>query len=261
MPNALKVEKVEALRSRIEGAEALLLAEYRGLSVHDATEVRRSLSGLARFSVVKNTLFQRAAADAGLGELEALLDGPTAVAFVNGDVVAAAKKVVEAGRRFPALVLKGAYMEGKLLSAAEAQGLASLESRVAMLSKVAGLMKAEMSRAASMFQAVQGRFVGVLEAYKDKLQPAEPEPAAPVEVVSDATDTAEAETPSASEAEVSDPVEAEAESPSEASSPPETEPSTDTVGDGASEEIAAEGQSSDVDQTPEAEASAGDEEE
>ena len=83
MPNAEKIEKVTALKERIEGAQALLLAEYRGLSVHDATELRRSLSEQARFAIVKNTLFRRAAADAGLAELEQLLDGPTAVAFVD----------------------------------------------------------------------------------------------------------------------------------------------------------------------------------
>ena len=169
MPNAEKIEKVAALKERIQGADALLLAEYRGLSVHDATELRRSLSDQARFAIVKNTLMQRAAADAGVAELEALLDGPTAVAFVQGDVVATAKKVVDAAKRFPALVLKGGYLDGKVLSATEAQALATLESREVMLSRVAGMLKAEMARAASMFQAIQGRFLGVLEAYKDKL--------------------------------------------------------------------------------------------
>ena len=178
MPNAEKVERVAALKERIEGSNALLLAEYRGLSVHDATELRRSLAEQARFSIVKNTLFQRAAADAGVAELETLLDGPTAVAFVDGDVVATAKKVVDAAKKFPALVLKGGLMDGKILSAAEAQALATLESREVLLSKVAGMMKAEMTKAASMFQAVQGRFLGVLEAFKDKL-PGEAEEAAP----------------------------------------------------------------------------------
>lgn len=181
MPNAEKIERVAALKERIEGANALLLAEYRGLSVHDATELRRSLSEQARFSIVKNTLFQRAAADAGVAELETLLDGPTAVAFVDGDIVATAKQVVDAAKKFPALVLKGGYLDGKLLSAAEAQALATLESREVLLSKVAGMMKAEMQRAASMFQAIQGRFLGVLEAYKDKLEPEAEEPAAQAE--------------------------------------------------------------------------------
>jgi large subunit ribosomal protein L10 len=182
MPNAEKVDKVAALKERIEGANALLLAEYRGLTVHDATELRRSLSESARFSVVKNTLMQRAADQAGIAELEGLLLGPTAVAFVDGDVVAAAKKVVDAAKKFPSLVLKGAYLDGKVLGAAEAQALATLESREVMLSKIAGMLKAEMTRAASMFQTLQSRFVGLLEAYRDKL-PAEAEegPAAEAE--------------------------------------------------------------------------------
>jgi large subunit ribosomal protein L10 len=192
MPNAEKIAKVAALKERIQGAEALLLTEYRGLSVHDATELRRALSEQARFAIVKNTLMVRAAADAGVAELEALLEGPTAVAFVQGDVVATAKKVVDAAKKFPALVIKGGYMDGKVLSAAEAQSLATLESREAMLSRVAGMLKAELTRAASMFEAIQGRFLGVLEAYKEKLpgEPTEPagaEPAAEAEPAADAT--------------------------------------------------------------------------
>ena len=170
MPNAEKIEKVAALKERIQGSEALLLAEYRGLSVHDATELRRALVGAG--AVRDRQEHPDGAcgrATPGVAELEALLEGPTAVAFVQGDVVATAKKVVDAAKRFPALVLKGGYLDGKVLSAAEAQSLATLESREVMLSKVAGMLKAEMTRAASMFQAIQGRFLGVLEAYKEKL--------------------------------------------------------------------------------------------
>jgi len=181
MPNAEKIAKVAELKEWIQGAEALLLTEYRGLSVHDATELRRALSELARFAIVKNTLMARAAADAGVAELEALLDGPTAVAFVEGDVVSTAKKVVDAAKKFPALVIKGGYLDGKVLSAAEAQSLATLESREAMLSKVAGMLKAELTRAASMLEAIQGRFLGVLEAYKEKLPGAEAEPPGPAD--------------------------------------------------------------------------------
>jgi len=169
MPNAEKIAKVEALKGRIESSEALLLTEYRGLTVHDATELRRSLSDQARFSVVKNTLMQRAAGEAGIEELKALLEGPTAVAFVSGDVVAVAKRVVDASKKYPALVLKGAYMEGKVLGPSEAQALATLDPRDVMLSKIAGMLKSEMTRAASMFQALQSRFLGVLEAYREKL--------------------------------------------------------------------------------------------
>jgi large subunit ribosomal protein L10 len=173
MPSPEKVEKVARLKERISSSQALLLAEYRGLSVQDATELRRSLGQDTRFSVVKNTLMKRAAGEAGVGELERLLEGPTAVAFVAGDPVAAAKRVVEAAKRFPALALKGAYMEGRVLGADEARGLAELESREVMLSRLAGAMKAEMSRAAGMFQALQGRFLALLEAYKEKVPPGE----------------------------------------------------------------------------------------
>ena len=209
MPNAQKTERVTALKERIEGSDALLLAEYRGLSVHDATELRRSLSEQAQFSVVKNTLFQRAAGAAGIEDIGSLMSGPTAVAFVKGDIVSVAKKVVDAAKKYPALVIKGAYMDGQLLDAAAAQALATLESRDAMLSKIAGLLKGEMSRAASMFQALQSQFVGLLEAYRDKLPPEEV--AVPAE--------AEADTEAAA---------AEADG---GSYPEETEPSTDGTGD------------------------------
>jgi len=234
MPNAEKIAKVAALKERIQGAEALLLTEYRGLSVHDATELRRALSEQARFAIVKNTLMVRAAADAGVAELEVLLDGPTAVAFVQGDVVATAKKVVDAAKKFPALVIKGGYLDGKVLSAAEAQSLATLESREVMLSKVAGMLKAEMTRAASMLQAIQGRFLGVLEAYKEKLpgevtdEPAEAEPAAEAESAGEAES---AEDEPAAEAEPAgdtttddEPDQPQAESEGEPHSEPEGEP-------------------------------------
>lgn len=170
MPSTEKIEKVAALKERIRGSQALILAEYRGLSVHDATELRRSLADQARFAVAKNTLLLRAANEAGLRGLEDLLTGPTAVAFVEGDVVATAKRLVEAARKFPALVIKGGFVEGKVLSAEEARALAELESREVMLSKVAGMLKSEMSRAASMFQALQSRFVGLMEALRDKTE-------------------------------------------------------------------------------------------
>jgi large subunit ribosomal protein L10 len=169
-PNAQKVQRVAELKARIEGSDALLLTEYRGLTVSEITELRRSLAeGGTRFAVVKNTLMRRAANDAGLTEITSMLDGPSAVAFIDGDPVAAAKSVVDAGKRFPTLVLKGGYMDGKLLSATDAKALASLESRDAMLSKVAGLMKSEMTKAAAMFVGAQSKFLSVLAAYKAKL--------------------------------------------------------------------------------------------
>jgi len=206
MPNAQKTERVTALKERIEGSDALLLAEYRGLSVHDATELRRSLAEQAQFSVVKNTLFQRAAGAAGIQDIESLMSGPTAVAFVKGDVVSVAKKVVDAAKKYPALMIKGAYMDGQLLDAAAAQALATLESREAMLSKIAGMLKSEMSRAASMFQALQSQFVGLLEAYRDTF-PAEPTAgpeAAPRAAEESGSAEPEAEAPAKAEAAADD---------------------------------------------------------
>jgi large subunit ribosomal protein L10 len=170
MPSPVKIEKVRELKERIQAAEGLFVADFRGLTVTESTELRRSLrdSG-ARFSVVKNTLMKRAAEEAGLAELERLLDGPTAVAFVDQDPVAAAKSLVDATRRFRTLVVKGAFLEGRVLSPEEASALATIESREVLLAKVAGAAKAEMSRAAYMFKALQSRFLAVLDAYKAKL--------------------------------------------------------------------------------------------
>jgi large subunit ribosomal protein L10 len=205
-PNTRKVERVAELKERIDRSDALLLTEYRGLTVSEITELRRSLAeGGTKFAVVKNTLMRRAVNDAGVAELEPMLEGPSAVAFVEGDPVAAAKSVVDAAKKFPTLVLKGGFMDGKLLSAADAKALASLESREAMLSKIAGLMKSEMSKAAAMFVGAQSKFLGVLEAYKDKL-PAEDvvEAAAPATDDASATEVSTEDAPAAEEAPTED---------------------------------------------------------
>jgi len=214
MPNAEKIKMVETIKGRIAASEAILLADYRGLTVHDATELRRSLASQAKFTVVKNTLLKRAADESGMSELDAILTGPTAVAFVSGDVVAAAKQVVDAAKRFPTLVLKGAWLDGRLLSPDEARSLADLESREVMLSKIAGMLKSEMSRAASMFQALQSQFAGLLEAYRDKLGPAEPEAPEP-QAEPEPTAEAEAEAPAPA---------ADADVPGEETPNPETRP-------------------------------------
>jgi large subunit ribosomal protein L10 len=187
-----KVEKVAALKELIEGSEALLLADYRGLTVVDTRELRSGLRDAdAAIAVVKNTLLKLAAGQAGIEALEAFLDGPTAVAFIKGDPVLAAKRLSEAQKKFPALEIKGGYVEGRILTADDARALARLESREAMLSMIAGMAKGEMSRAASMFQALQGRFLGLLEAFKDKV-PGETPPAE-----TPAGETPAAETPAA----------------------------------------------------------------
>jgi large subunit ribosomal protein L10 len=229
MPKTEKVEKVAELRARIERTQALLLTDFQGITVSDATELRRSLrSSGARFAVVKNTLMRRAATDIGAGELEAMLTGPTAVTFVDeGDVAAVAKSLSEAARRFPSLELKGAYMEGRVLDAGQARALADLEPRPVLLAKIAGLAKGEMTRAASMFQALQGRFLALLEAYKEKLPAAE------------APETATEETPveeaPAAEAEVPEPEASEPEAPQPEAEATETETETTDEGEAAAD--------------------------
>ena len=187
MPRTEKLERVAELKQRIEGSNALLLTEYRGLTVSEITTLRRSLRDAdASFAVVKNTLMRRAAAEAGL-ELADLLTGPSAVAFVDGDAVTAAKQIKAAAKQFPTLVLKGGFMDGQVLSADDANRLADLESREVMLSKIAGLLKGEMSRAASMFASVPSGFLSLLEAFKERM----PEDDTPED------DTPEDETPEA----------------------------------------------------------------
>ncbi len=189
MPKTEKIEKVAELKERIDASEALLLADYRGLTVPEVSEFREMLREAdARFAVVKNTLMKRAADEAGL-EISSMLEGPTAVAFVDGDAVLAARKMSEAAKKFPALELKGGYMEGRVLSQQEASELAKLESRDAMLSKIAGLAKGEMSRAAYMFQALQSQFLALAEALKDKKSTDEaPEPDEAPEAEDEPTD-------------------------------------------------------------------------
>jgi large subunit ribosomal protein L10 len=228
MPNATKIERVEELKQQIEGANALLLTEYRGLTVSEITELRRSLREVdASLAVIKNTLMQRAANDAGITELDGLLSGPSAVAFVNGDdVVVVAKKLKDAAKLYPALVLKGGYLDGAPLDAEGANALAELESREVMLSKIAGLMKAEMSRAAAGFVAAQSRFLGLLEAFKEKLPAeaeAEPEPAPAPQEVQPADETATADEAPSDEAAA-----AEAEPVAEVAADAEAETTTET---------------------------------
>ncbi|MFL5738453.1 MAG: 50S ribosomal protein L10 [Actinomycetota bacterium] len=244
MASTEKVEKVSRLKERIDDSTALLLTDYRGLTTADVMELRRSLvEAGTRFAVVKNTLMKRAVEESGLPEISGLLEGPTAVGFVEGDAVAAAKRLVEASRRFPALELKGAWVEGRLLGPADAQTLATLDSREVMLSRIAGLAKAEMSKAAGLFQTLQGRFVGLLEAYRDKLPGAEEAPAEEAVSAETAADEAQADDARADDAQIETPAEeapaeeggASAESAEEAASEEATTPSAEAGAETPSE--------------------------
>lgn len=174
-----KVSAVGEITEEFRSSSAAVLTEYRGLSVAQLKELRRSLAGLASYAVVKNTLTRRAAADAGIEGLDALLTGPSAIAFVKDDAVAVAKALRTFGKDNPALVVKGGFMDGRVLDATEISKLADLESREVLLAKLAGAMKASMSQAAGLFNAPLSQAARLFAALQQTL-PAEAaaEPAA-----------------------------------------------------------------------------------
>jgi large subunit ribosomal protein L10 len=170
MPSEAKVERVKGLTERLNAAEAALLTDYRGLTVQEADELRTSLAGAdARFSVVKNSLTRLAMKEAGMEGLADLIDGPSAVAFVHGDTVAAAKALVDAARRYPVLEVRGGFAEGRVLTAEEIREYASLDTREVMLAKIAGLGKMQMARTALALQALQVKFLRLMQALREEL--------------------------------------------------------------------------------------------
>jgi large subunit ribosomal protein L10 len=162
-----KATSVAELTERFQTSTATVLTEYRGLTVKQLTELRRSLGG-ASYTVTKNTLAKRAAENAGLDGLDTLFTGPTALAFVSGDVVEAAKGLRDFAKAHPQLVIKGGIFEGKPLTAAEVTKLADLESREVLLAKLAGGMKANLSKAAALFQAPLTKTVRTVAALQAK---------------------------------------------------------------------------------------------
>jgi large subunit ribosomal protein L10 len=169
VPNASKVAEVEAIKGYLNEAVAALLTEYRGLKVKDMGELRDSLRGSStQYRVLKNTLTGIAVREAGYEELVPLLDGPTAVAFVHGDPVQAAKDLAEFARTHPALVLKGGVLDGKVLDASAVRQLATLESREVMLARLAGMMQGSLQRAAIMLAAPLRQVATMTAALRDK---------------------------------------------------------------------------------------------
>src|SRR6201997_5143884 len=155
MPNAEKVAAVAELSERFRSSSGAVLTEYRGLTVAQLAELRKSLGKDATFAVVKNTLTKIAVTEAGLSDqLSSLLAGPSAVAFVDGDVVEAAKGLRDFARGNPLLVIKGGVLDGKAMSSAEIVRLADLEPREVLLAKLAGGMKASLAGAAATFNAL-----------------------------------------------------------------------------------------------------------
>ena len=155
MARSDKEADVAALTEDFRTANATVLTEYRGLSVASMKELRRSLGANTKYSVVKNTLTKIAAKNAGVDLSDDLLAGPSAVAFVKGDPIDAAKSLKNFQKENPFLVIKGGIFEGKAITTAEIMKLADLESREVLLSKLAGAMKGTMAKAARTFDALR----------------------------------------------------------------------------------------------------------
>jgi large subunit ribosomal protein L10 len=171
MANAEKTAVVEELTGKFRESSGAVLTEYRGLTVAQLKELRGSLAGNATFSVVKNTLTKIAANEAGVGdELAPMLSGPSAIAFVSGDVAQAAKGLLDFAKANPLLVIKGGVLDGKALTAADVGKLADLEPREVLLAKLAGAMKASMSNAAATFNALPTQMALLADALRAKVE-------------------------------------------------------------------------------------------
>lgn len=227
MARADKAAAVAEITEEFRASNATVLTEYRGLTVGQLKQLRRTLGEDTTYAVVKNTLTKIAAKDAGVVGFDDLLVGPTAIAFIKGDAVAAAKGIDTFAKENPMLVIKGGMMDGKILTADDIKKLAKLESREVLLSKVAGVANAALAKAASLFQAPlsqAARTIAALEAKVAAETPAAaaPAPAAVEEVVTEApAEEAVAEAPQEEEA-----VEASAEAV-EAEAAPAAEESTE----------------------------------
>ncbi|MEE6260352.1 50S ribosomal protein L10 [Plantactinospora sonchi] len=163
-----KATSVAELTEHFRNAGATVLTEYRGLTVSQLTQLRRSLGRETTYAVAKNTLAKRAATDAGIAGLDELFTGPTALTFVSGDVVEAAKGLREFAKANPKLVIKGGVFEGRAISADEVNKLADLESREVLLAKMAGAMKGSLSKAAALFQAPLAQTARLAAALQEK---------------------------------------------------------------------------------------------
>lgn len=267
MARSPKSTAVEEITEEFRSSSAAVLTEYRGLTVAQLKELRRSLGGNATYAVVKNTLTKIAAKDAGVEGLDSLLAGPSAIAFIKGDPVVAAKGLRDFAKAHPMLVIKGGYLDGKVLSAADVTTLADLESREVLLAKLAGAMNASLQQAVSLFAAPLSQAARAIDALRVAAQ-ADPSliggagtapatdvapeaviPATEAEAPAEATPEAEAPAEATSEVaadavtevtETEAPAEVitEAEAPAEAEVPAEAPADAATDAAAAAEEIA-----------------------
>lgn len=203
-----KAAAVAELTEEFRSSNAAVLTEYRGLTVAQLKQLRRSLGSDTSYAVVKNTLTKIAAREAGVAAFDDLLQGPSAIAFVKGDPVEAAKGLRDFAKAHPLLVIKGGVLEGKTLTPAEITKLADLESREVLLAKLAGAMQASLQNAVSLFAAPLAQTARVIEALRQKAEqdpsvlagggaPAEAPAAEPEAEPAPAQDSAEEATPEA----------------------------------------------------------------
>ncbi|MBA0045847.1 50S ribosomal protein L10 [Mycobacterium sp. NPDC050853] len=168
MAKTEKVSAVAEITEQFKGSTATVITEYRGLSVSALGTLRRALGTSATYSVAKNTLVKRAAADAGVEGLDELFSGPTAIAFIKGEPVDAAKAIKTFAKDNKALIIKGGYMDGRALSVAEVERIADLESREVLLAKLAGAMKGNLAKAAGLFNAPASQVARLAAALQEK---------------------------------------------------------------------------------------------
>jgi large subunit ribosomal protein L10 len=165
-----KAAAVAELTDEFRSSNGAVLTEYRGLTVAQLKQLRVALGDDVNYAVVKNTLTKIAAKDAGVESFDSLLEGPSAIAFIKGDPVLAAKGLRDFAKANPLLVIKGGVLEGKALGSDEINKLADLESREVLLAKLAGAMKAAPQQAVSLFAAPLSQAARLFAALQDKLQ-------------------------------------------------------------------------------------------
>ncbi|APT91884.1 50S ribosomal protein L10 [Corynebacterium phocae] len=168
MANPKNTADLATIEKKIAEADSLVLTEYRGLTVAQLQELRHNLGFDVEYSVAKNTLIKIAAANAGIEGLDDKLTGPTAVAFIKGEAVDAAKVLKKFSSDNKALVVKGGYMDGNALTADQVDAIAELDNRETTLAKLAGAMKGSMAKAAAVFNAPATKTVRTIVALQDK---------------------------------------------------------------------------------------------
>ncbi|HBX82103.1 MAG: 50S ribosomal protein L10 [Propionibacteriaceae bacterium] len=186
-----KASAVEELKDGFTSSAAVVLTEYRGLTVKALLQLRRALGADATYAVAKNTLTAIAAKEAGIEGLDAQLTGPTALTFIQGDVAGVAKGLRDFAKANPLLVIKGGVMDGRVLDADAVKKLADLESREVLLAKLAGAMKGSLSQAVGLFAAPLSQAARALAALESKKQAGE-DPATDAAPAAEATDAADA---------------------------------------------------------------------